>query len=110
MSGALFIVLVFAAMWAVVILPQQRQLKRHKALVADLAVGDDVVTTSGIHGAIRALDDEVVRLAVAPGVELRVDRRAIGRRVEPAATEAAGTDTGATGAGTLATPTHPLEA
>jgi len=43
-----------------------------------IAVGDEVVTTSGLFGRIATLDDSVATLEVAPGVRLRYDRRAIG--------------------------------
>ena len=46
---------------------------------ASLQVGQDVVTTSGLFGTITALDETDATLLVAPGVELRFDRRAIGR-------------------------------
>jgi preprotein translocase subunit YajC len=58
---------------------QQRRTQEAAALAAGLRVGQDVVTTSGLFGTIAALDDEVVTLLVSPGVELRFDRRAVGR-------------------------------
>lgn len=50
---------------------------------ASLQVGDEVFMTSGIMGRIVDLDDERVRLEVAPGTVLTVDRRAIGMKAEP---------------------------
>lgn len=50
---------------------------------ASLQVGDEVFTTSGIRGRITELDEETVRLEVAPGTVLTLDRRAIGMKVEP---------------------------
>lgn len=61
---------------------QQRRAQAGAALVESLRVGSDVVTTSGLYGTIVRLDDGEVTLLVAPGVELRFDRRAIGRVVE----------------------------
>jgi preprotein translocase subunit YajC len=58
---------------------QQRRSQQAAELVASLRVGQDVITTSGLIGVIAALDDDTVTLLVAPGVELRFDRRAIGR-------------------------------
>lgn len=71
--------------------------RRHKTMAeftASLQVGDEVFTTSGILGRITELDDERVRLEVAPGTVLTLDRRAIGLKVEPAAgtTEQGGQD------------------
>lgn len=50
---------------------------------ASLEVGDEVFTTSGILGRITELEEETVRLEVAPGTVLTLDRRAVGMRVEP---------------------------
>ena len=93
--GIIFLPLMFLALWAIVILPQQRRMRAHKALVSVLEEGDEVMTTSGILGTITALDDEVLHLEVAPGVTLRIVRAAIARRMnepepepEPELTEA----------------------
>jgi preprotein translocase subunit YajC len=85
----LFLPLMVLGLWAIVILPQQRRMRAHQALVAVLETGDEVMTTSGILGTITAIDDEVLHLEVAPGVTLRVVRAAVARRMnepEPAAT------------------------
>lgn len=50
---------------------------------ASLQVGDEVFTTSGILGRITELDSDRVRLEVAPGTVLTLDRRAIGMKAEP---------------------------
>ena len=79
--GIIFLPLMFLALWAIVILPQQRRMRAHRALVSVLDVGDEVMTTSGILGTIVELDDEVLHLEVAPGVTLRIVRAAIARRM-----------------------------
>lgn len=68
--------------YVLLILPQQRRVKAHQALVASLEVGDEVMTTSGIFGHITAIDGDTLHVEVAPDVELRITRSAIGRRVE----------------------------
>ena len=65
---------------------QQRRLRQHQALVASIEVGDEVVTTSGIFGTITSLDDETAQLEVAPGLALKVAKRAIGGIVDPVST------------------------
>jgi preprotein translocase subunit YajC len=76
MSTILLIVL-FVLAWVVLILPKQRELKRHNALVARLSVGDEVMSGSGIYGTITAIDGDVVHLEVAPGLELKIAKRAV---------------------------------
>ncbi|MEY2402666.1 MAG: preprotein translocase subunit YajC [Acidimicrobiaceae bacterium] len=77
--GLIFLPLMFLVLWAIVILPQQRRMRAHQALVSLLEEGDEVMTTSGILGTITAIDDEVLHLEVAPGIRLRIVRAAIAR-------------------------------
>jgi preprotein translocase subunit YajC len=42
----------------------------------DLAAGDEILTAGGIHGTVRGIEDEVVKLEIAPGTIVRLDRRA----------------------------------
>ncbi len=80
--GIAILVITFALMWVLFILPQQRRVRAHQALVRSVAVGDEVVTAGGLYGRITAMDDEVLRLEVSPGVELRIARGAITRKLE----------------------------
>jgi len=74
-------VLLAAAFFFLVVRPQRRQMAAHRALVAALSVGDEVITTGGIHGTIRGLTDDAVELEIAPGVVIRVARAAIAGRL-----------------------------
>ncbi len=58
-------------------------MRAHQAVVATLHEGDEVMTTSGILGTINSMDGDVLQVEVAPGVELRVVKGAIARRMEP---------------------------
>ena len=90
MSDVIFLLVLVApliAIWLLLIRPAQRRAQESAQLAASVRVGQEVVTTSGLYGTVTALDDAVAQLQVAPGVELRFDRRAIGRVVggtEPA--------------------------
>ena len=79
--------LLMVGMYLLLVRPQQRRLKAQRALIASVAVGDQVVTAGGIIGTIRILEDDRVALEVAPGVELRVLRAAISRTIDPVTTE-----------------------
>jgi preprotein translocase subunit YajC len=76
-----YLVILVAAFFFLVVRPQRRQMATHRALVSSLSPGDEIVTTGGILGTIRDLDDETVNLEVAPTVVVRVARGAIARRV-----------------------------
>lgn len=61
----------------------RRRQKTMADFSASLQVGEEVVTTSGIFGRITEVEDDRVRLEVAPGIVLTLDRRAIGAKVAP---------------------------
>jgi preprotein translocase subunit YajC len=61
--------------------PQQRRMRAVRMLQAELAEGDEVLTTSGIFGRIVKLGDDDLELEVAPATVIRVARGAIGQRL-----------------------------
>jgi preprotein translocase subunit YajC len=84
LSGLIVLAVTFGLMWVLFILPRQRQLRAHQRLVATIEPGDEVVTGGGIYGTVTEVDAEVVRLEVSPGVQLRVARAAVLRRLDDA--------------------------
>jgi preprotein translocase subunit YajC len=82
MEPLIVVALTFALLWVLFIRPQQRRVRGHQALVASLAPGDTVVLTAGIYGRVVDLGPEDMTVEVAPGVELRVARQAVLRRVD----------------------------
>ena len=91
--------LLFALMWLLLIRPQQARVRKQRELVASIQVGDEVLTLGGIIGTVRVLGDEELRLEVSPGVELRLLRGAVSRRLEPDADAAADEPPAADGLG-----------
>lgn len=87
MEALLVLALGFGLLYLLFILPQQRRVRAHQRLVESLEVGDEVILSSGIYGRIIGLGPEDMRLEVAPGVEVRVARQAVLRRVEHAVQE-----------------------
>jgi preprotein translocase subunit YajC len=85
------------AFFLLIVLPQRRRTTAHRALLASLAVGDEVITIGGILGTIRQLDDEKIELEVAENVVITVARNAIAQMAAPAsaAVDDAGADDGA---------------
>ena len=76
--GPLIIVLVlFAFAWIFLVLPSRRRQRSHKEMQDSVAIGDEIITAGGIHGYVRELNGEELRLEIAPGVVVRLDRRAI---------------------------------
>jgi preprotein translocase subunit YajC len=79
----IYLVVLVLAFFLLVVQPQRRQMARHRALVASLQVGDEIITTGGIHGTIRSMDDTVLDVEIANGVVVRLARGAVGSRVSP---------------------------
>jgi preprotein translocase subunit YajC len=72
------LVIIFVIFYFLLIRPQSKRAKEQKAMVAALAKGDEVVTNGGILGLITAVDDNFVTLEVSEGVEINLQRSAIG--------------------------------
>jgi preprotein translocase subunit YajC len=94
MAPLILLIILFAIAWVVLILPKQRELKRHNALVASLEVGDEVMTGSGFYGTLVEVTDDTVLLQLAPGTEVKLARRAVAAKIVAPAngSEAAATE------------------
>lgn len=77
MENILFIVVIGAALYFLMIRPQQKRTKEQKAKMAALEPGARIMTVSGIFGTIRHLGEKQAIIEVAPGVEFTIDKRAI---------------------------------
>lgn len=73
------IIIMFVAMWFILIRPAQKRQKATVAMQNDLKRGDRVVTVGGLHGEVDAIEDSVVYLKVDDGARLKFERQAIGR-------------------------------
>ena len=77
-TSLLPIVLIFVVFWFLLIRPQQKRMKEHKSLIANLRRGDKVVTGGGIIGTItKVIDEGEVEVEIAPEVKVRVARSTI---------------------------------
>jgi len=72
------LVLIFVVFYFLLIRPQAKRAKEHKALVAALAVGDEVVTSGGILGKVTETGDQFLTVEVADGVRVKVQRHTVG--------------------------------
>jgi preprotein translocase subunit YajC len=74
----LFLVLGLGLMWVLIILPQRRRTQAHETMIHDLKPGDYIVTAGGMYGTVTDLGEEDLGLEIAPDVEVRVAKRAVG--------------------------------
>lgn len=76
-AGILPIVLMFVVLYFLMIRPQQKRAKEHKALLDALAAGDEVITQGGIAGKVSHVGDSFVKVEIASGVEISVQKPAV---------------------------------
>jgi preprotein translocase subunit YajC len=78
-----YFAIIVLAFFVLIVRPQRRRLAAHRALVSALKAGDEVVTTGGVFGTVRGLEDDRVRLEVAEGIVITVARAAIAQSAAP---------------------------
>jgi len=77
-AGFLIIIVGFFFLYFVLVRPQKRRQLEQQRMLNELQEGDEVVTAGGIYGEITGLADDDVTVRIAPNLEVRVARRAIG--------------------------------
>jgi preprotein translocase subunit YajC len=71
------LVLIFVVFYFLLIRPQAKRAKEHKAMVAALGVGDEVATAGGILGKVTETGDQFLTLEVAEGVRVKIQRHTV---------------------------------
>ncbi len=69
--------LIFVVFYFLLIRPQAKRAKEHKAMVAALAVGDEVVTSGGMLGKVTETGDQFLTVEIANGVHVKVQRHTV---------------------------------
>ncbi|GMQ92314.1 MAG: preprotein translocase subunit YajC [Gammaproteobacteria bacterium] len=67
----------FLIFYFVLIRPQQKKQKEHRAMIAALSKGDEVATSSGIMGRVTRISDNYITVEVSDGVEMVFQRQAV---------------------------------
>ena len=68
------LVFMFAIFYFLLIRPQQKKAKEHKALLEAMKKGDNVITAGGVHGKVTAVENELVTLEVANNVNIKITK------------------------------------
>lgn len=71
------LVLMFVVLYFVMIRPQMKKQKEHRAMIEALAKGDEVATAGGLLGKVTRLGDAYLGIEIANGVEVQVQRTAV---------------------------------
>ena len=77
MSLLVMMVLFFAVFYFMAIRPQMKRAKEHRALLAGLSKGDEILTNGGIAGRVEELGESFVSVEIADGVSIKVQKNAI---------------------------------
>jgi preprotein translocase subunit YajC len=77
MGGFLILIIIFAAIWLLFVLPARRRRMSHSAMQESIETGNEIITAGGLHGTVTAIEGELVLVEIAPGVIVTLDRRAV---------------------------------
>lgn len=75
--GLLPIILMFVVLYFLMIRPQAKRAKEHKAMLAALAKGDEVVAGGGVLGKVTKVSENYVSIEIAHDVEIQVQKPSI---------------------------------
>ena len=68
------IIFIFVIFYFLLIRPQQKRSKEHRALLSNIKVGDAVLTTGGIYGKITGMRDDIITVEISEKVRVKVNR------------------------------------
>jgi preprotein translocase subunit YajC len=69
-------------MYVFLIYPQRKRIKEHSKLIKELKVKDEILTVGGIYGKINRISKSTVTLEIASGVNIKITRNAVSKRIE----------------------------
>ena len=82
-SAFIPIILMFVIFYFLLIRPQQKKQKEHRAMINDLKKGDRVITSGGMHGRITSLDNTTITAEIADNVRVKINRGSISSLLQP---------------------------
>jgi preprotein translocase subunit YajC len=77
MTSLIFMIVIFAVFYFLLIRPQAKRAKEHKQLVSALSKGDEVITSGGIYGKLSNVAEDYVEVDIADGTTIKVQRQAV---------------------------------
>ena len=77
LTGMLPLVLMFVVLYFIMIRPQMKRQKEHRAMVESIAKGDEVVVGGGLLGKVARVAEQYLHVEIANGVEVQVQRSAV---------------------------------
>ena len=80
-GNLIFLGLLIAIFYFMLIRPQKRRVQQHRNLIESLGVGDEIVTIGGVFGRIRSMGEDDLELDVSPTTTVRLLKSAVARKV-----------------------------
>jgi preprotein translocase subunit YajC len=77
MPAYIFLIVLLALVWLLLIRPRQRAMKSQQRQLQGLEVGDEILTAGGIYGTVRSIDGDELRVEIAEDLDVRIARRAV---------------------------------
>jgi preprotein translocase subunit YajC len=77
MTSLIFMIVIFAVFYFLLIRPQAKRAKEHKKMVSALNKGDEVITSGGIYGKLSNVSEDSVDVDIAEGMTIKMQRQAI---------------------------------
>jgi preprotein translocase subunit YajC len=74
----IMIAAIFILFYFMLIRPQNKRAKEHRDLIGKLQVGDEIVTSGGLLGKVVSLDEQFIKISLAAGVDVSLQRSAVG--------------------------------
>jgi preprotein translocase subunit YajC len=87
LSGFIPLILMFVIFYFLLIRPQQKKTKEHRAMIANLKKGDRIITSGGLYGRITGMDENTLTVEIADKVRVKVARGNVGAKVQTAPQE-----------------------
>ena len=78
---AIYLVILVAAFYFLIVRPQRRQSMIRRQIIATVGVGDEIITSGGVFGTVVAMDDETLDVEIAAGVVVKIARGAVAQKI-----------------------------
>lgn len=78
----IFLGLMFAGMWFLMIAPQRKKQKQHDKMLKELAAGDKILTTGGIYGTITSVKEDRFIIKVGDNSRMEFAKNSVAQRLE----------------------------
>ena len=77
MTGFLILIVILAAVWGLFVIPARRRRRSHEEMQESVDLGDEIITAGGLHAVVKEIGESDLRVEIAPGIVVTLDKRAV---------------------------------